>query len=323
MKAVAGPLAWTLAVTAALATVLAQLDRLSLGQAGWAFDIFAHFPKHWAVASLLAIAVAVVMRRWGLALMATAALAANLTSLAFTPPYATPKPAPPGAQLIRIVSANVHGSPEALKQLAALAHAYNATLVSVYEAPMLSGADLHEIFPDAQRIQLVDRSPDRHTLSKRMLVVAMTEIGPVSVKRVIAGKRAVLGYALPSGIQIIAAHPVAPDSPAGMHDRDLMLSSLHSDVEAGHPFVLVGDFNTTPFASIFRTLPGVRAGDPRLEATFPAQAPWLGVPIDNLMFGGGLELVEHHIGTDIGSDHLPVFTTLALPLPRPVGPPHR
>lgn len=204
--------------------------------------------------------------------------------------------------------------------MAALAGAYQADLVSVYEAPGLTGGDLHALFPHVTRIQLVDHGLDRRPLSKRMLVVAASDIGPVSIRRVIASKRAVLGYML-SDVQISATHPVSPDSPAGMRDRDAMLASLRSDIEPERPFVVMGDFNATPFSSIFRTLPGTRAGDPRLEATFPAKAPWLGVPIDTFQFGGGLVLTEHHVGPDIGSDHLPVFAAFALPsapaLPRP------
>lgn len=312
MRSPASYIAWITTGLAAAATLFAQLDRLGLGDAGWLFDLFAQFPKHWAVVSLLALVVTAVMRRWGLLLLATAALAANLTSLAFAPAFATPKPAPPGAMLIRIASANVHDSPEALARLAAMARDYKAGLVSVYEAPLLSGPDLLAMFPGARRIQLVDRGADSRPLSKRMLVVSWTEVGPVGVKRSIAGQRAVLGYAV-SGVQVIAAHPVSPGSPADMHDRDLMLASLAGDVDPRLPFLVMGDLNATPFSHIFRTLPGVRAGDPRAEASFPAQAPWLGIPIDSFLFGGGLQLVEEHVGGDLGSDHLPIFATFALP----------
>ena len=40
------------------------------------------------------------------------------------------------------------------------------------------------------------------------------------------------------------------------------------------------------------------------------------MPIDHVTFGGGLVLIEHRVGPDIGSDHLPVFATFALPSPQ-------
>ena len=39
----------------------------------------------------------------------------------------------------------------------------------------------------------------------------------------------------------------------------------------------------------------------------------LGLPIDHIRFGGGLILTDYRVGPHIGSDHLPLFATFALP----------
>jgi endonuclease/exonuclease/phosphatase (EEP) superfamily protein YafD len=57
----------------------------------------------------------------------------------------------------------------------------------------------------------------------------------------------------------------------------------------------------------------VRAGDPRFDGTFPSFAGWFGLPIDHVKFGGGLVLTDYRAGPSIGSDHLPLFATFALP----------
>jgi endonuclease/exonuclease/phosphatase (EEP) superfamily protein YafD len=124
-------------------------------------------------------------------------------------------------------------------------------------------------------------------------------------------------YSIPiagAPVQARSVHTVSPDRPDLMRDRNALLAATDDGLDQTKPFVVFGDFNTSPWAAAFRSLPGARAGDPRFEATFPAQALLLGLPIDHIMFGGGLSLREYHVGPDIGSDHLPLFATFSLPV---------
>jgi endonuclease/exonuclease/phosphatase (EEP) superfamily protein YafD len=77
--------------------------------------------------------------------------------------------------------------------------------------------------------------------------------------------------------------------------------------------VIMGDFNSTPWGRAYSFVPGLRAGDSRFEGTFPAGAGWFGLPIDHIKFGGGLVLTDFRLGESVGSDHLPLLATFALP----------
>lgn len=307
-------LVWILIACLAAATLAGQFDRLDLGEAGWAFDLFAHFPRHLVVAAILAAAIAALCRKRVPSALAAAIAIFHAILVLTTSSYSPPSEAPNDAKLVRIVSSNVHGSPDALAALSRLADKYAADLVSVYEVPALSDAELENLFPAAS-VVAVRQSVDGRELSKKMLAVSRLVVTPAEVFST-GGRsnRAVLRYQLSGeSIQIIAAHPVSPDSPAGMRDRNRMLSALALGVDQAAPFVIMGDFNASPWSRIYRQLPGMRAGDPRLESTFPAQSPALGIPIDHILFGGGLQLRDYRVGPDIGSDHLPLFATFALP----------
>lgn len=307
---------WGLSTGVATATVLSLLDRVDFGEAGCLFDLLAHFPRQLIVAALVIVLAASVMRLWRPAQLAAATAAVNLIIILTGPAFAVPEPPPANAVLVRVASANVHASPEALAKLAAMAQSYGADLISVYEAPALSDDQFSMLFP-GMSANAIRTSSDGRGLSKKMLTITRAPTtGIVVASPGGRSNRAVLRYRLAVGgraVQIVAAHPVSPDSPAGMRDRNQLLLTLAEGLDEAEPFLVMGDFNTSPWARIYRQTPGTRAGDPTLEVTFPASALLLGIPIDHIKFGGGLRVTEHHVGPDIGSDHLPVFATFALP----------
>ncbi len=312
MKKLAARSLWIVAISAAVATLLGQLDRVDFGDAGWVFDLIVHFPRQIAAASLLVAAAAAAMKVWRPAGLAAGVAALNLAIVLATPRFAVPEPAPEGARLLRVVSANVHASPEALTRLSELAQEYGADLVSVYEAPAINDEALRKLFP-GMTTSAIRKSTDGRDLSKKMLAISSAPMSPITVASP-GGRsnRAVLRYTLSVGgrqVQIVAAHPVSPDGPTGMGDRNRLLATLGQGLDQAAPFLVMGDFNAPPWSRIYTLTPGARAGDPRFEATFPASAILLGIPIDHIKFGGGLVLTEHHVGPDIGSDHLPVFAS--------------
>jgi len=300
----------------AVATALALLDRIDLGEAGWLFDLVSHFPRLIALGAFVALGVALSLKQIRQAALAGVAAAISLTTWQSPAPFAAPQGPPDNAVLVRVVSANVHADPAALIDLAKRAQAYRADIVSVYEAPTLDGETLQALFPGMTAVA-IRNSADGRGLSKRMLAITRGAATPVSVASP-GGRsnRAVLRYQILAGgrtIQIVAGHPVSPGEPAGMRDRNRLLATLGDGLDTGAPFLVMGDFNASPWSRVFGSTPGMRAGDPRLESTFPTPALWLGAPIDHIKFGGGLALTDYRVGPDIGSDHLPLFATFALP----------
>ncbi len=304
---------WALALAAAGLTGLGLGDRLGLGgRVGWVLDLLAHWPKHVFLLAIVVAALAGWRRLTAAAGVAAAAAAINLALVLGVGGFALPQAAPVDARLLRVVSANVHRSMAALEQLAAQAEAYGAGVVSAYEVPDdLTLDDVARLFPD-----LPDRgmpSVGRHELKliRRSMLAARNarEIGYTAFP----SSHGVIMRAQAGSVQLVTTHPPSPGDPGLKLDRDSQLAQLGDGLDVSRPFVIVGDFNMTPWGRAYRSAPGVRAGDPRFDGTFPAFAGWFGLPIDHVKFGGGLVLTDYRMGPNIGSDHLPLFATFAVP----------
>lgn len=86
----------------------------------------------------------------------------------------------------------------------------------------------------------------------------------------------------------------------------------------GLPVVLLGDCNATPWSPQLQELEAqtqlVNAASDRLWwSSWPAAAPGLGLPIDQILVSRNVGVAKHWVGPNLGSDHLPVVARLALP----------
>jgi endonuclease/exonuclease/phosphatase (EEP) superfamily protein YafD len=306
---------WALALLATGLTLLGLGDRLGLGgRPGWVLDLVAHWPKHVVLLALLAAALAGWRRMAGAAGTAAAAAAINLALVLGVGGFALPQAAPPDARLLRVASANVHGSMASLEQLALQARAYGADIISAYEVPDdLTMDDIARLFPDLADRELASIGHHGLKLIRRSMLATRTS--DTIDYTAFPGSHGVIMRAQLGRVQLVTTHPPSPGDPGLKADRDMQLGRLGNGLDAARPFVVVGDFNTTPWGRAYQATPGVRAGDPRFAGTFPAFAGWFGLPIDHVKFGGGLVLTDYRAGPDIGSDHLPLFATFALPAP--------
>jgi len=105
--------------------------------------------------------------------------------------------------------------------------------------------------------------------------------------------------------QILALHPVWPKTVDRLRVRNDYLNTV-AQMRVGENFVMIGDFNLTPWEPFFSTLPGRRAGNPRWIRTWNANDPVQRITIDHALIGPGLELVETEVMEDVGSDHFPI-----------------
>ena len=118
-------------------------------------------------------------------------------------------------------------------------------------------------------------------------------------------------------IGVLGVHPPPPQlNRAGTDERDRGLAAIAPMLDAlpGRRVVL-GDFNATPWNDAFQAMRracGLSAGSTRWWLpSWPDPLPGLlRVPIDHVLVGGDLTVVDARLGPSIGSDHRPVLATI-------------
>lgn len=116
-----------------------------------------------------------------------------------------------------------------------------------------------------------------------------------------------------SGLTIVAVHfPRIPDIAGQFDQMKFLLEDL--DTLKG-PYVLMGDFNATPFSGLLLKL--VERTKLRCLTGVPSWPSYAWLPqlaIDNIYVNDGIRLLEKaRIGRPSGSDHYPVIVTIAVP----------
>lgn len=118
------------------------------------------------------------------------------------------------------------------------------------------------------------------------------------------------------GVEILGVHPLAP-----VNERSAsLLRSQHATyaswASSRGAAVVVGDFNTTPWTSTFRSL--LADGDLEnsqrgfgVDPTWEVGRLWA-VPIDHLVHTEAVSIVDRVVGPDLGSDHRPLVVDLVV-----------
>ncbi len=118
-------------------------------------------------------------------------------------------------------------------------------------------------------------------------------------------------------IQIIVAHP----PPQRTRCRDLQISSLLEYAAIEEPSLLIGDFNMVQYQSVYRNFIAAGLVDSFREAglgygfTYPVRRAGFRLRpllrIDFIWHTRHFRAKHAWVGTDYGSDHLPIFAELA------------
>ncbi len=320
MSRATASLLWLAVLGAAAPTMLAAFaERL------WIGDMVTFFRPQLALACLVALCVAALMRRR----LASAALAVLLAVNAL--PVMTPglpaAAATPAANL-RVVSANLlfdNATPDRFGEaLAALSpdivvtqearFGWPRTLRALPGFPYMAGPEV--LWWNSNIV--LSRYPTRARLVADM---------PPSGGALGGGKALRVEIDVPGRdgpVVLYAIHAPTPRTFAGWQARNRYLDALAGRIAAepaGTPVILAGDWNTPVWSPAYaRTLE--RAG---LEAT--ERSAWppatrlfarvggiaVGTPIDHVAVSRGIDVADIFLGPDFGSDHLPVVADLRLP----------
>lgn len=128
--------------------------------------------------------------------------------------------------------------------------------------------------------------------------------------------------------RVIGTHPLPPIRASGFHDRNQHLQLLAEHVRqpndsfAGHPTIVMGDLNITPWSPIFHDFvsrSGLQSshrtvGQPLGGSTTPT---WyvvptfmMGLSLDHILHSDDLDCLTRRVGGPIGSDHRSVTVTV-------------
>lgn len=274
-------------------------------------------PHTLALGIIAALSLALVRPRAAIA-GAVLALASGAPFLLFSK-YAAPMQAECGpGGCLTVMTANIYNKRDAMKNLNALAIQEQADIIAINEAvSRMTDSSYRQAFPNYPHVVHASReSFSRHMSSP---ITLLSRIPIADRDRVLPDNTARRAYIVADlggdwqKTRIVVTHAMVPMGKSGVQTRDTLLEAAGDAAAQSETFIFMGDFNLTPWSSTFRSLPGKRAGDPRLVATWPVGFTAIGIPIDHMMFAGDLELVEARVLAPIGSDHRPVLAKFRKP----------
>lgn len=118
-------------------------------------------------------------------------------------------------------------------------------------------------------------------------------------------------------VHLLFGNPVSPRTSSRAERRDDILGWIGAwSAERSDAVAVVGDLNATPWSAAFRSL--LERGelvdsqrDHGLQASWPADAGRLGLPIDHLLHSRSLTTIERQLGPSFGSDHRMIHARIA------------
>ena len=282
-----------------------------LGGIWWGFDLAANFRVQYVLVLTVTAATLALLRWWRVTCVAAVALVLNL--LLVVPLY-TAAPAKPLDQArLEVLSFNVN--------------AWNPNRAEIAQFVAESGADvvlLHEITPAWEQV-LQDMDLPYRMISAR---APREQLGTIALVPQDATTQ-VLRFGVPGSgsvevtlqfdgrwLEILGTHPASPISSFDARARDEQLSAIGDWVATQQlPVVVVGDFNASTWSYGFHLV--ASAGLVNSQRGYGVQPSWPAghrldaIPIDHLLHSRQLTTVDRHLGDAQGSDHYPLFVTLA------------
>lgn len=281
-------------------------------------QLLVSFLPHGLIAGALASAALAVWRPRVALLGALFVLISGSPFILFSK-YQAPKAqnCEPGACLT-VITANLYASREAMENLSVIAAQEDADLIAINEAvSRMTNYAYSRVFPNHPHV--VHAAWENMPRSMGNPITLLSRVPVANQDRVLRTDTARRAYIVADlggewqATRILVVHAMAPFSTPGMVARDKLLEVAGNVAQEHGTFIMLGDFNLTPWTPQFRALPGKRAGDPRLSVTWPTPLRAIGIPIDHIMFDGDLELVSVRVLELAGSDHLAVMAQFRRP----------
>jgi len=282
-----------------------------LGRVFWVFDLFSHFRVQTFQAFLVLIGVSIWRRknRQGVGWVLLACL-----NYAFVLPLYFGKPPSATEQPVRAMLMNLNAANGNTDQVLSAIQTADPDLLLLVEvtpkwAAELSGLDYPYRLAKPQEgcfgIMLLSKYPLSHT--------NVVFVGSAGVPSVVADVH------FPQGeISLIGTHPLPPISAEFFKHRNSQLAALSQLVrEQKNPVLLIGDLNASPWSPHFTRLlkeSGLKNSMKHFgfQPSWPVGTRLLRIPIDHMLHSPEILIHRRIVGSDVGSDHLPIIVDFSL-----------
>ena len=290
-----------------------------LGQWSWFCDLFSHFRVQY-LAGLLGVSIFLLIGKHNkTAFLCFAFALVNLYCVApvfLLKAKISPLDYPYGQHRAMLI--NVHsemGDPDLVMNVIREQKPDFVVLEEVTESWMRALSGLTNPLPyvvtspreDNFGIAFLSQHP---LLSKSVLFLGKAEVPSILVSVKIDG----------GVIEILATHPLPPVGSEYSSLRNEQLDRIADSIKGRSPFLLLGDLNMTPWSPYFQrfiTQSGLHnsAKGFGFQPSWPAQLPFLGIPIDHCLHSEGIAITGRKIGPRVGSDHFPLIVDFTLRTP--------
>jgi endonuclease/exonuclease/phosphatase (EEP) superfamily protein YafD len=264
----------------------------------WVFELSSHFLPHLGIAAA-ALAIAALVCRYWLAFASALAAAAVAWAIVLSVPQAQQVESPDTV----VLSQNLFYANTRFRQAVSAFTEQDPDIIVLQEYT----PEWH----DALAV-LTDRYAYSVTEPKEgafgIAVFSREPVRSHAIRRFGASRTPFIHVEFESpGLHLIAVHFQPPTTGNRAIDRNRQLVELAHYLGAiAEPFVIVGDFNNTPYSPVLRSFmretgAGIagRIGRP----SWPAALGWFGIPIDLAIGSAGVRLGSMSAIPTVGSDH--------------------
>ncbi|MEG4211948.1 endonuclease/exonuclease/phosphatase family protein [Microcoleus sp. S13_B4] len=299
------------------ATVNAVLSIVGyLGEFNIFFELSSHFKLQYLLvgfSTFILFALVRSQKRW--LLVSAFCIIINLAEIV---PWYFPAPAVAGAtpgQNLRILHSNVLRSNRRYSEVISLVKAEQpdiAVFVEVNSSWARELSVLREIFPYSSTQQESERFGSA--------IYSKLPLNNSSVRAFSNQRKSLLVDVKFQGkiISLILAHPTVPIKHQSFIARNQQLAGIGEyAAQVKNPLIVVGDFNTTMWSPFYKNM--VKTGNLRnarsgfgILPTWPTFMPLAYIPIDHFLVSKEISVLKIHTGRNVGSDHLPLITDLAI-----------
>ena len=293
------------------------ISNFSVFSPNWPFALFASFSGTFIL--ILPFTLMFLLNRWRRAILPIVLLAL----FAFYPFYSFEEFVTPmehdciADECISVVAANLGYKRDALEKLAHT-KAKDADILIIVEFPYSASPDeLLALFPMDGEGQITIITEKKLRLGSRIAVMSRKSLDDVNLKlhqfpNTELRQRGIVSfnYTMTSGeppLSFVIVHPPSPRRKATIVSRDAYLYEASGSLSNTSNFIMIGDFNMTPWESNFSSLPGKRVGNPRWTRTWNARRYWQHIAIDHALVGEDVGVSEAYVLPDVGSDHFPIY----------------